>query len=364
MTTPTQTSSARIGGHRFGFTLVEILVVIAIIGILIAALSAAVIPALKRAQEAAVQTEMKQIELELENFKTQFGFYPPSFEQFQRTDVFTDPNPSMATVQAEANQLLPYLNKISPNHREAGPSAVPGRATNGWRRIDDWWLAVGRNLGQSNIVPFWLSGLCASKQYPLTGGLLPPSGSTDPLEYIPAGFGVNRFANGNNIVDASGNALTLPRNNFFDFKPGQLVAADGNGNFFGYARYTGGRGADEINPDGTITQQTMQYRDAPSYIPYNVKITAAPMTTANATIPGIAYHVDSNVSATWQDGSKSFANPNSFQICTTGMDAKLGIPSNPLDSGNLLLQGAGSEDNLCNFSDGRLSSFETDSLGL
>ena len=222
MTTPTQTQQPRSQGRRAGFTLVEILVVIAIIGILIAALSAAVIPALLRAQEAAVSVEMKQIEQEIENFKTQFGFYPPSFEQFSRSAT------SMQDVQNEAAQLLSYLNKISPNHRETGPSAIASRANAGWRRIDDWWLAVGQNLGQANVIPFWLSGLCESKQYPLTGGLQAPSGASDPEEYIPAAFNINRFANGDNIVDANGDAIKLPRNVFFEFKTGQLVSADGN----------------------------------------------------------------------------------------------------------------------------------------
>jgi len=62
-----------------GFTLVELLTVIVIIGILIALISAATITARARAREAAIYTQIKQLETALMEYKNQFGEFPPDF---------------------------------------------------------------------------------------------------------------------------------------------------------------------------------------------------------------------------------------------------------------------------------------------
>lgn len=62
---------------RFGFTLVEMLTVIAIIGILAALMSGAMVSVRARVQKAAISAEIKQLEMALEAYKTTFGEYPP-----------------------------------------------------------------------------------------------------------------------------------------------------------------------------------------------------------------------------------------------------------------------------------------------
>ena len=79
--TDTVSSATRLA-QRVGFTLVELLMVILIIGILISMLVVAVNPVLERARETAVAIEMKQIDLAIEHFNTKYGFYPPSFTSF------------------------------------------------------------------------------------------------------------------------------------------------------------------------------------------------------------------------------------------------------------------------------------------
>lgn len=62
---------------RSGFTLVEMLTVIAIIGILVSLMAGAVVVVRARVQKAAISAELKQLEMALEAYKTMYGEYPP-----------------------------------------------------------------------------------------------------------------------------------------------------------------------------------------------------------------------------------------------------------------------------------------------
>ena len=126
---------------RLGFTLVELLIVITVIGILVGLLLPAINGAMRSARELAMRTEMVQIEQAVESFKTEYGFYPPSFEQFDRmwrpTSV-GDPGVS---------DFLRLLNRVAPNHQEAIQRAL---ATDLQVRVEprivDWWNNVGQFL--------------------------------------------------------------------------------------------------------------------------------------------------------------------------------------------------------------------------
>jgi prepilin-type N-terminal cleavage/methylation domain-containing protein len=157
------------GLARRGFSLIELLVVIVIIGILVGLLVPGVMTAYRRSQEFAIEQEVNQLSLAIEAFKTKYGFYPPDFTRI--TDV---------------NQFIPYLNRIAPNHSESA-------------NLTTWWTQVGSKLnaaGPQSSYVFWLSGLAKNKQYPLTGN------TGNPLPAYNVG--------------------TVEREVFFDFKSERL----------------------------------------------------------------------------------------------------------------------------------------------
>ena len=234
---------ARRHRSRAGLTLTEILVVITVLAILTTFLAPAVLRAFSRAKESTILMEMKQLELALEQFKNDYGFYPPSFARG------VNANGEPVGIQT-ANDLRRYVNRMSPNNAEWTPA--PGVA--GKTRLEHWWDEVGVYLDQESSLVFWLCGTCKNKQFPVTGGAASAAG-TPPL------------------VAHSFNDDGIERHIFFEFKRPQLfgdetdgseVVQDTNGNpipvsqrgfIYEYQQAHGASDGDKL----------YRYRDAASY---------------------------------------------------------------------------------------------------
>ena len=96
-----------------GFTLVELLVVIVVIGILMGLLLVALGPINRTAHNFAITSEINELEGAIDNFKTKFGFYPPcdfDFDGDGVTDLVLD--------LEDRDTFKQYLRRVAPNHEE------------------------------------------------------------------------------------------------------------------------------------------------------------------------------------------------------------------------------------------------------
>ena len=339
--------------QRVGFTLVELLMVILIIGILVSMLVVAVNPVLERARETAVAIEMKQIDLAIEQFNTKYGFYPPSFTSFDQRPVNQG--------GLGAVQLLPFLNKISPNHQEG--NGAPGTL------LSIWWSTIGSVLDDRGSLIFWLNGLSNNKQFPITGDLgLAQNGNIQ----LPVIFNADVAIQVNmsdlteavgefDMEDDMGNPVSLERESLFDFKGGQLSRE-----FFNYELAV--PALDETDPG--IRVYNSPHGNAKFDLAYRYRSAGPrqsfyddPFMTG-----GVAFHVNT-------DRGRLYLNPNTFQLSTLGLDGRLSqyfdangvfmtfrpTAINKPSTGTAEQRNGWQEftgDNIANFANGRLDGFD------
>ncbi len=193
--------------RRTAFTLIELLIVIAIIGILIGFLVPAVGGALKRARVTSVRAEISQLETAIGKFRSVYNMDPPSsimlYENPANNNGWTSASPSAAAIQSRAliRQLWPQFNF----------AAV--RDINGNNNFNDVPIA----LSQGECLVFFLGGM--------NGNTVPGSATADnnnPL-HIGACTGFSK-----NPADpfARGGAREAPQ---FEFLPARFTDINSNG---------------------------------------------------------------------------------------------------------------------------------------
>jgi type II secretion system protein G len=278
-----------------GFTVIEVLVVIVIIGILIGLLVPGLMSASRRSREFAIESDIAQLTSSLEAFKTKYGFYPPDF-----TGITTP------------EQFIPYLNRVAPNHAE-GPNLAA------------WWTQVGQKLNQAGpqaSYVFWLSGLAKNKQYPLTGGTGVP---------LPAY-----------------NVGTVEREIFYDFKAERLydpatleLTGKSTNTIATYSQFSGA-----CQP--IVYFEVKRLSGVTLTLPVNLSLYVTVKTSEGDCLLFPYFQVNGVQTA--------FMNKDKFQLIAPGLDSLYGLkqPAPYKNAPNLSEVTPRDRDNLTNFSEGRL----------
>jgi prepilin-type N-terminal cleavage/methylation domain-containing protein len=136
-----------------GFTLVEMLVVITIIGILMALLIPVIAGAMGRAQQTRNGFEISQLIMAIESFKSaRGGVYPPSFGEAQAAGTTYEAMFDAGTYRNTA--LYRYLITAYPNISD--------------KDIRSMFRDIADHLDQSSSMVFWLSQTSEDPRNPFT----------------------------------------------------------------------------------------------------------------------------------------------------------------------------------------------------
>jgi prepilin-type N-terminal cleavage/methylation domain-containing protein len=199
---------------RRGFTLVELLIVIAIISLLISLISAAVWKALVTANRTRNRSEIAQMTAAMETFKARFGFYPPSrikLAEILSPSTYPNANAQGSLDYDSIQTLNRMFNKMGANWSTNGINWF-GRSWNGPSP------AVTVLEGDQCLV-FFLGGI--------------PNNNPDNAPPNCTGFSTNPLDPSYHIKNGGD---TLPP--FFEFDTSRLVRADGQGNTRSKAFYS------------------------------------------------------------------------------------------------------------------------------
>lgn len=296
-----------------GFTLVEMLVVIAIIGILAAILIPSLAAAIRRAKIAAISLEMNNLSNALAAYKSKHTEYPPDFSD-------------RAAVQAHIRKAFPRntLN-LNPNLTD----------TTSWYFTYPWLNDVPsgkvdpKTLDPAEALVFWLAAIKNSPR--------------DPLDID------NVHPNTTYVVDGTGEPVS-----YFEFDETRLIDIDDDG----WPEYASAHSRETpyVYFDGRIMSGTYQYA------------TAVYPLSGSDTGFGVTRPYRSNLAIDSRDNGRTVpsASPNTtqwvdagkFQIICAGLDNNFG--PDLFATGGLLKQfpdpnyqlSDEDEDNLGSFSDG------------
>lgn len=310
---------------RTGFTLVELLVVITIIGILAALITVAASGALKKGRQTAIKVELDQISAALEKYKQDVaGSYPPNL---QVDGVIIDESQVLNDVRRHLKQAFPRSNE--PPELIA---ALAGLATNGSLLPSGDSLQGGMTAGEAIV--FWLSGFSSDPKYPI-------SGEGGPSYEIPS------LNNGDN------HALDPieSRRWIYEFQVARLEPRDADG----YFDEADGRFIEyqiDLNNDNDFGDpgelrriNFWQYVPSNSTQPYLYFDTSrhpatvlsgatviGPFDPPASTVPGLELHVHAvkKINPTWSAATAGAVppvvcvNPDKFQILHAGVDDEWG----------------------------------------
>jgi len=324
-----------------GFTLVEMLVVIVIIGILAGLLMVALGPARVAGRNTVIHAEIKQMDMALEQYRNEFGEIPPSFVDI---NIVAERGGDQALQDVARDAVVRHLRKAFPRYTPGYMPNVDSRPDSDdfLKFANDVYYAYNGaidpvNFDAASSLVFWLGGL--PEQLPAAGG-----------QWIPAGFHTDP-----RMPFKRGTPRTKPP---FDFVGDRVVVVEPH----------------HSTPWDASSPEVQRYL---RYYPPNVK--GAPYVyfkahrrannwqygafdSSGAFIPAWYYHslvggdVD-NIAVAYRDPQDPpfWRNYDTFQIISAGLDGQFGStpPLNPTPVLRVTKTGEnfskGDYDNLANF---------------
>lgn len=384
--------------RRAGFTLVEILVVMAILAVLVGLLLPAITGAMRNARDATVSADINTLSQSLASFKEKYGDYPPSriiLSENGRYDVSSAAAQKMIvsvngtggtdlTYAQLAQKSISYLRKFWPRVVTSTSGYVwpasPGTTfydfdgdgvfDNDTDATDGFY---GTILEGDECLAFFLGGIPLNSTATATG---PPKWSMSGFGKVPA----NPFSNNRNqtgLLMYNGNR-TPPIHEFKNERLVDILSTrfpDGNGfpsytdalatgrPYAYFSGWTGGYDPNDVNvvepsPDGAASLTLRGFRvsftvKTDAGVDTNIAISAAPNPYTSGPPNGAT-------TTQWQKGQ-------TFQIISAGRDGVYGLggeydaegtvhlvlapPAQSIPSG---MSREGERDNLTNFASGPL----------
>jgi prepilin-type N-terminal cleavage/methylation domain-containing protein len=155
---------AGVRSGRNGFTLTELLIVIAIIGVLASLITAAAVNAMRNARRARILLEIKNISGALEAFNTDLNSYPPNGMNNGSTGPTGLLPKASSAFERTAKGAFPRINpqELSVFRALAGDMSAP-------TAVSDAGTLVGSGLSAGEALFFWLGGFSSDPQFPLSG---------------------------------------------------------------------------------------------------------------------------------------------------------------------------------------------------